>query len=65
MPNNFVYWAFSYFGLHWAPTLMIYFGLFPTYFSLFDNNESFNEYTFNFGVIFSLGALLIETIADL
>lgn len=44
---------------------MIYFGLFPTYFSLFDHDQDYNTFLFYFGVIFAMGALTIETIADL
>ena len=32
--NKFVYWFFSFFGLHIVPTLMVYFGITPTYFAL-------------------------------
>lgn len=38
MPNEFVYWLFSYVGLHIGPTLMVYFGLFPTYYAIFDSD---------------------------
>lgn len=64
MPNDLVYWTFSYLGLHVAPTLMIYFGLFPTYFSL-NSSSNYNSGVFYFGVLFALSALAIETIADL
>jgi steroid 5-alpha reductase family enzyme len=65
MPNDFVYWTFSYFGLHVGPTLMVYFGLFPTYYSLFDSDQDYNNLVFYFGVVFGLGAIAFEAIADL
>ncbi|CAD8060881.1 unnamed protein product [Paramecium primaurelia] len=63
--NEFIYWIFSYFGLHIGPTLMVYFGLYPTYYALFDSDQEYNEYVFYFGVLFAFSALTIETIADL
>jgi len=54
---------FSLVGLHIVPTLLVFFGLFPTWFALI-SKEAYNPFLFYLGVFIALGGLVFESIAD-
>ena len=69
-PWPVVYWTFSFIGLHILPSsmgkykitlLIVYFGLFPTWFALIASEE-YNQFLFFIGVFVALGGVVFESI---
>jgi steroid 5-alpha reductase family enzyme len=61
--NNFLYWIFSFVGLHVFPTAMTFFGVLPLYWTL-NAGPIQNPFLFYGGIGLSLFGTIIETIAD-
>ncbi|MCK5408834.1 MAG: DUF1295 domain-containing protein [Candidatus Heimdallarchaeota archaeon] len=58
-----LFWFINFTGLQMMPTLIVFLGCVPIYYSIISTSTSFSVYDI-IGIIIVLGAIIVETVAD-
>ena len=58
------YWIASFFSIHLLPTILVFLGLVPVYYSMYSTVSWFDSWLALLALIFTLGAIYLEKTAD-
>lgn len=58
------YWLVSFFGIHLMPTILVFCGLVPVYFTMYSDVSWYDSWLALVALVFTLGAIYIEKTAD-